>query len=136
PPRPLKDFNPAVPDGLQQIVNWMLAKDPAQRYPTPDRAAAALRVFLAAGAEPAPTAEADPHMRKYLTWLEVDDRDAARAPPKPSEQRLFSLPLTRRDLVMFGLGAGTVAVGAGIGLVAAWLAGAFKKKEPPPDNED
>ena len=32
-PRPLKDFNPAVPDGLQQIVNWMMAKDPAQRYP-------------------------------------------------------------------------------------------------------
>jgi len=29
--RPLKEFNPAVPDGLQQIVNWMLAKDPAAR---------------------------------------------------------------------------------------------------------
>ena len=36
--RPLKEFNPAVPDGLQQIVNWMMAKDPAQRYPTPARA--------------------------------------------------------------------------------------------------
>jgi eukaryotic-like serine/threonine-protein kinase len=38
-PRPLREFNPAVPDGLQQILNWMLAKDPAQRYPTPERAA-------------------------------------------------------------------------------------------------
>ena len=49
PPRPLKEFNPAVPDGLQQIVNWMMAKDPGQRYPTPERAAQALQVFLAAG---------------------------------------------------------------------------------------
>ncbi len=47
--RPLKELNPAVPDGLQQIVNWMMAKEPAQRYPTPERAAQALQVFLAAG---------------------------------------------------------------------------------------
>ena len=39
-----------MPDGLQQIVNWMMAKDPAGRYPTPERAAQALQVFLAAGA--------------------------------------------------------------------------------------
>src|SRR5262249_38178552 len=81
PPRPLKELNPAVPDGLQQILNWMLAKDPAQRYPTPERAASALRVFLARGAEPAPTPEADPHMRKYLTWLEVDAQNTERAAP-------------------------------------------------------
>jgi hypothetical protein len=74
-PRPLKELNPAVPDGLQQILNWMLAKDPAQRYPTPDRAAQALRVFLAAGTEPkAP--EADAKMRSYLTWLEVENSKA------------------------------------------------------------
>src|SRR5207248_4401163 len=50
-PRRLREANPAVPDGLQQIVDWMMAKDPAQRYPTPDRAVQALRVFLAAGPE-------------------------------------------------------------------------------------
>src|SRR5262249_60902729 len=66
PPRPLREVNPAVPDGLQQIVNWMLAKDPAQRYPTPERAAQALKVFLAAGSEPAPVPEADPRLPKYL----------------------------------------------------------------------
>ena len=37
PPKPLKEFNPAVPDGLQQIVNWMLAKDPGR--PLPDAGA-------------------------------------------------------------------------------------------------
>ena len=35
-PKPLKTFNAAVPDGLQQIINWMMAKDPNGRYPTPD----------------------------------------------------------------------------------------------------
>jgi serine/threonine protein kinase len=70
-PRPLKEFNPAIPDGLQQIVNWMLAKDPAQRYPTPERAAQALQVFLAAGTDPKPAApDPDAKMSSYLLWLE------------------------------------------------------------------
>ncbi len=69
--RPLTELNPAVPEGLQQIVNWMMAKDPNQRYPTPERAAQALQVFLAAGASESLVApEADPRMRPYLTWLE------------------------------------------------------------------
>ena len=70
--KPLKTFNPAVPDGLQQIVNWMMAKDPAQRYPTPERAAQALQVFLVAGNEQLAAPEADPRMRPYLTWLELE----------------------------------------------------------------
>jgi tRNA A-37 threonylcarbamoyl transferase component Bud32 len=80
PARPLRDFNPAVPDGLQQIVNWMLAKDPVQRYPTPERAAGALQVFLTAGPEPAAAPEADPHMKPYLRWLEGQGI-AAGSPP-------------------------------------------------------
>jgi serine/threonine protein kinase len=71
PPKPLKDFNPAVPDGLQQILNWMLAKDPNKRYPTPERAALALQVFLAAGGEQSNNAD-DPKLRTYLTWLESE----------------------------------------------------------------
>jgi hypothetical protein len=80
-PRPLKEFNAAVPDGLQQIVSWMMAKDPNKRYPTPGRAAQALQVFLAAGAEPAANPEAEARMRSFLTWLEAGD-EAAPAPPK------------------------------------------------------
>jgi serine/threonine protein kinase len=74
-PKPLKASNPAVPDGLQQIINWMLAKDPAQRYPTPERAAQAMQMFLAAGAESL-TPEADPKMKKYLTYLEIDTAES------------------------------------------------------------
>jgi serine/threonine protein kinase len=224
-PRPLKESNPAVPDGLQQIINWMLAKDPAQRYPTPARAYQALQVFLAAGS-PAVAPESDPKMKRYLTWLEVEGKAKEKSagprppvgivpvatpakpsgqvpavkpaapvakvapsgksgehsgksrkmhgkkksrkgkrstsslhlpvaqvkskpaaaevdvelvplseqtPPAPAEQPLFSLPLSRRDFFMFGVGVGTVAIGTGLGLLGAWLAGAFKKKEPPPD---
>ncbi len=68
-PRPLKEFNPAVPDGLQQIVSWMMAKEPAQRYPTPERAAQALQVFLAAEAAPSGNPEADARMSSFLSWL-------------------------------------------------------------------
>jgi serine/threonine protein kinase len=70
PPRPLNDFSPAVPEGLQQIVNWMLAKDPARRYSTPERAAQALQVFLTAGQESLSSMEIDPNMQSYLHWLD------------------------------------------------------------------
>jgi serine/threonine protein kinase len=96
PPRPLKDLNPQVPDGLQQILNWMLAKDPAQRYPTPDRAAQALRVFLAAGTEPkAP--EADAKMHSYLSWLEGENSKADLTMPSPEALAAAAARQAARD---------------------------------------
>jgi serine/threonine protein kinase len=87
-PRPLKEFNPAIPDGLQPIVNWMLAKDPAGRYPTPERASQALQMYLAAATEPLHAPESDPKMRTYLTWLEVEDKKA----PVPAAALLAEAP--------------------------------------------
>ena len=78
--KPVKDHNPAVPDALQQIINRMLAKDPAQRYATPERAARAMQVFLAAGADPLAMPESDPQMRPFLQWLEVEDKKEPRSP--------------------------------------------------------
>jgi serine/threonine protein kinase len=72
PAKPLKKFNPVVSDGLQQIVNRLMAKDPAQRYPTPERAAEALQGFLSGGSEPLAAPESDPHMGPYLSWLEIE----------------------------------------------------------------
>jgi eukaryotic-like serine/threonine-protein kinase len=46
PLTPARSFNADVPDGLQQVLNFMMAKEPAQRYPTPERAARALQLFL------------------------------------------------------------------------------------------
>jgi serine/threonine-protein kinase len=45
-PRPVRDLNSAVPAGLQQVLGWMMAEDPVQRYQTPLRAAQALRLVL------------------------------------------------------------------------------------------
>jgi serine/threonine protein kinase len=83
-PRPLQGFNPAIPDGLQQIINWMMAKQPAQRYPNPERAAQALQVFLLADSQAAKPLEEAPQMRTYLTWLEMAAPEETTLPP-PSE---------------------------------------------------
>ncbi|MGH7171462.1 MAG: serine/threonine-protein kinase, partial [Gemmataceae bacterium] len=99
--KPIKSFNAAVPDGLQQIVNWMMAKDPSQRYPTPDRAAQALQVFLASSNDRLDSPESNPNMKPYLSWLEESGKQAVvnaappaakSAPPplprnKPSKER-------------------------------------------------
>jgi serine/threonine protein kinase len=93
--RPLKEFNPAVPDGLQQIISWMMAKDPGKRYPTPERAAQALQVFLAAGAEPAANPEAEAKMRTYLTWLEVGDEAAPKSATPAAPVKAVPAPVAR-----------------------------------------
>jgi len=78
--KPLKEFNPSIPDGLQQVVNWMMAKEPAQRYPNPERAAQALHMFMIAEAEPAGRDE-QPALKKFLTWLDTAAPEAEPAPP-------------------------------------------------------
>ncbi len=82
-PKPLRDFNPQIPDGLQQIVSWMVAKKPDERYPTPERAAQALQMFLLADNVPAQAIDEAPQMRSYLTWLEKS---------QPSEAETVTLP--------------------------------------------
>ncbi len=76
-PRPLRELVPGIPDGLQQVMSAMLAKDPAQRFSTPEKAAAALEAFIAAGSDPARASEEGPQLKKYLTWLELNP-DAGR----------------------------------------------------------
>jgi serine/threonine protein kinase len=73
-PRPLKDLGVNVPDGLQQVLDRMLAKDPAQRYPVPAQAAKALAVFVG-GAAPAAT-PVEPPALAYAKWLETDSAEA------------------------------------------------------------
>jgi eukaryotic-like serine/threonine-protein kinase len=78
-PRPITQHNPEVPSGLMQVLAWMLAKDPAKRYPTPARAAQALEMFLAANSSPSrPT---DASLNVYLAW--VDSMDGGRPAPAP-----------------------------------------------------
>lgn len=80
-PRPLSESMAQVPDGLQSVLNWMLAKNPAQRYPTPDRAAQALQLFLnnTPQLRPAPAP-----LAAYVKFLESsDDVDIPKQPSAP-----------------------------------------------------
>jgi hypothetical protein len=45
-PEPLAKLRPQVPEALSRVVQKMLAKDPAQRYPSPAKAAQALLPFV------------------------------------------------------------------------------------------
>lgn len=83
PPRPIRDFNLAVPEGLQHMVMWMLAKEPGQRFPTPERAAASLQTYLAAPEVLRPL-DAEPRMAAYLKWLAEEDDPPARPAPGPA----------------------------------------------------
>jgi hypothetical protein len=70
-PRPLSDFTPEVTPALQQVVNWMLAKEPAQRYQTPERAAHALQATQAGLTDLAARADSGAPLPEYQTWLEA-----------------------------------------------------------------
>ncbi|HEY8503206.1 MAG TPA: serine/threonine-protein kinase [Gemmataceae bacterium] len=69
-PRPLSDFLPEVPEGLEEVLGGMLAKHPARRYPTPARAARALRAFAEAGS-PASAPAAPAVLPAYRQWLQA-----------------------------------------------------------------
>jgi serine/threonine protein kinase len=138
-PRPLVEINALVPEGLQQIVAWMMARDPAQRYPTPERAARALEVFLAS-AEPKVQDTPEGHVPSFLDWLEQhhEETESASWPASPgaaptvlrSMLRGKAIVTTRRDWIAALLGAGGLLVGEAIGM---GLVQAFRRKPEVPE---
>lgn len=81
PPKPLSDFLSPVPDGLQNVMNMMLAKDPGQRYQSPDKAAQALQLLI----RNLPTVQAPAPLPEYLKWLqESGSTEAPALPPTPA----------------------------------------------------
>ena len=121
-PKPIRDFTPSVPEGLEQIIqSYMLAKQPEQRYPTPERAAQALQIFLLADSESSSIDEQQPQLGKFLTWLEAEGKPAEPAAPvglavdvdvelMPAEPEAAPrrLGLSRREWVIVAISAGTV----------------------------
>lgn len=79
--KPIREFNPQAPDGLQQALNYMMAKQADQRYPTPERAAQALQVFLMADAVAPKPLEESQEMKRYLNALKSGGGDPSKAAP-------------------------------------------------------
>jgi serine/threonine protein kinase len=77
----LREVNPEVPEGLQQVLSKMTAKEPVQRYTTPERAAEALQVFLSGSAAPSADQPMTMEMRSYLKWLDMGEVAGTTAPP-------------------------------------------------------
>lgn len=109
PAKPLREFNPQVPEGLQQIVNFMLQKDPAQRYQTPDRAAQALQVYLASANEAARPLEAEPQLQPYLNWLQTQ--------PVQAELAAGGVAVATAPLARAGLSPTAAPISADVELV-------------------
>jgi serine/threonine protein kinase len=91
PARPLRELNPVVPAELWQVIEIMLAKDPAQRHGTPRQAARALRASIPAPVEPPKAEEPSPKMRSYLTWLALNT-PATEAQPEAAPPKAISMP--------------------------------------------
>ena len=70
-PQPIPSQAPEVPPALDQIVQKMLAKDPALRYATPGQVLKDLKALPQA----VPVAKPLRPMRSYLTWLETQRKD-------------------------------------------------------------
>jgi serine/threonine protein kinase len=150
PPKPLKSLDPTLPDGLQPILDRMLAKDPAQRYPTPAQAAKALQSFLSQKKEPKPPSEAvlaaSKNLQDYENWLADSDPEAAaavRSPAPAATADLEFVPQRPPIALLAAAGAAVLVVGliCGIGL---WFAtrpkgqtsiepGTLVNPPPPPD---
>ena len=69
-PKPLGEFLQPVPEGLEQVLSWLMAKNPAQRYPTPERAAQALQIFLLNNPEAGTASVPSPVSPAFLAWLQ------------------------------------------------------------------
>ena len=89
-PRALADFLPDVPNGLQNVMNWMLAKDPGQRYATPEKAAQALNLFLR---NTPPARKDEGPLPDYVRWLD----DTGEAGTKPNPALPASIPVGRLE---------------------------------------
>ena len=85
PPRPLTDFVPDMPQVVQDVVSYLLAKRPEDRYGSADEVAAALAAIIPLAALPAAPVVAP----GFLEWTQtVDDGSFGVVVEEPEEPEL------------------------------------------------
>jgi serine/threonine protein kinase len=104
--KPLHELDATIPEGLTQIVNWMMAKKPEERYPTPARAAQALEAFLMVTSESGNPAEEQAPLPGFLTWLETEEKSASGTRPA-SSPNIPAAPPAKGSSGSRGSGSGT-----------------------------
>lgn len=89
-PRPLTDFSPEMPQVVQDVVSYLLAKKPEDRYGSAEEAAAALAAIIPLAALPT-LAEVAPD---FLEWIQSADEGSFGAvveqPQEPELQQFVS----------------------------------------------
>src|SRR5262249_32872460 len=111
-PQPVKELNPAVPDGLIEVVNKLLAKTPNGRFAAFEEVVSALQPFAmepARGGRPAPNPPptATPVPTKIPKAPATPDIPRAIRPPEPirmpsRQSVLQELPVPVAKKSMFG----------------------------------
>jgi serine/threonine protein kinase len=135
-PRSLSEFNPQTPEAVQQLLDQMMAKDPAQRWPTPELAIKAVQDVLAGL-----LANPGPLKSRALTPPRVPltvprDPEAAPAPgidlafdpiinaptAKPALRSLKErLQVGPRDLIVLAIGIAIGLLLFAMGMLVVWL---------------
>jgi len=112
-PRPPKDLNPAVPDGMNAVIMRLLSKDPEDRYPDAEALAEDLWRVRRGMAAAAGAAEAE--------TVEAPTNRLAQTTPTPTAGRAAQRTARRkRSLAPLVLGALLLLLGLiGLGLVLA-----------------
>jgi hypothetical protein len=134
-PPPLPTLNPEVPEGLAQIIGWMMARWPRERYQSPARAAAALQTFLLSATAPPPLLDASepaplalpPPVETGASWfeeLEGAAEDEAGQLGKRHQARRWRPD--RRDYLCLLLGA----AGLLLAQAAGWLLARLLARTP------
>jgi serine/threonine protein kinase len=77
--RPIRELEPGVPEGLQQVISRMVAKAPKQRYATPLEAAQALQPYLPDQAPPR-AADVEVRLQSFLRWVEENPEETSDTP--------------------------------------------------------
>lgn len=124
-PFPLTSLRTDLPPGLAEVVNKLMAKDPADRYATPAEVAQALQPFTKATPEPiavtpAPVYDAVPVVTQEAVETVVEEVEEPIALPRKKKRKGTRVTSRRRPMWFIPAVAGVVAL-AGVVLAGLYL---------------